>query len=157
MEFKKEKLVRLVSLLVFSLFYDSHLLSLMIWLKGVLKIYSFNASQNLEKTLPVHKTSEPLLKTKEVVLIVTETQVTRFLDLEGLWYFQRIIMSHIGEREFLIQEVMLSWNGTGFSSSHAWQHSLLIHCFFFPFISKQQGKVILYGYWFEFRNYCDMF
>jgi hypothetical protein len=77
--------------------------------------------------------------------------------LEGLWYFQRIIMSHIGEREFLIQEVMLSWNGTGFSSSHAWQHSLLIHCFFFPFISKQQGKVILYGYWFEFRNYCDMF
>jgi hypothetical protein len=80
----------------------------MIWLKGVLKIYSFNASQNLEKTLPVHKTSEPLLKTKEVVLIVTETQVTRFLDLEGLRYFQRIIMSHIGEREFLIQEVMLS-------------------------------------------------
>jgi hypothetical protein len=64
MEFKKEKLVRLVSLVVFSLFYDSHLLSLMIWLKGVLKIYRFNASQNLEKTLPVHKTSKPLVKTE---------------------------------------------------------------------------------------------
>jgi hypothetical protein len=28
---------------------------------------------------------------------------------------------------------------------------------FLPSISKQQGKVILYGYWLEFRNYCDMF
>jgi len=39
-------------------------LFLMICLKGVLKIYRFNGRQNLEKTLPVHKTSAPLFKTE---------------------------------------------------------------------------------------------
>ena len=64
MEFKKERLVRLVSSLVVSLFYDSHFLSLMIWLKGALKIYRFNDGQNLDKTLPLQKTSAPLFKTE---------------------------------------------------------------------------------------------
>lgn len=57
-----------------------------------------------------------------------EINSLRLSGLGGLRSFQRTMS--LGAREFLIQVVTLSCDGTGFSLSHAWWRFFSIHCTF---------------------------